>query len=173
MINRNKHSFMKKIGTFSLILLLTFTSFGCEALRKKFTRKKKKVDKSKELIPVFEPIDYARKEYSAEDAYKKAYSLWQVWSKELVTVIPRDSNDKNQRYLVAQIINQVTAMRDLLNEEKSSEIQKTLNKYMDIQNIYKKPESMRQRSIMTNKLRQANKELRLTFHPEQVFDYLK
>ncbi len=55
-------SHLRNKGKLSLLIVMvitiTITSLGCESLRKKFVRQKKKDVKDKDIIPVLDPIEY-------------------------------------------------------------------------------------------------------------------
>ena len=87
-------------SVFLMIFLGSFilSSIGCEPLRKKFVRQKKKDENAQQFIPVLDPIDYPAAVYSAEEGYRKHYSLWRVWHKELMVSLDEQGIDRRQKY---------------------------------------------------------------------------
>lgn len=162
-----------KIMTVLLLGVFLTSATGCEALRKKFTRKKKKTSVNEGPLPILEPIDYGRSEFAGVDAYKKAYSLWKVWTKEFYFVMNRETNDKNLRYLLSQMITQLTKMKDVLVEDKAQELGLIIDEYNEILETYNQPAAMRRLSVLKNQYRQIEKAVRHEFNPDEIGDYLK
>src|SRR5437899_1682173 len=111
----NSRSSLKAFLFFSLILVFLISSLGCEPLRKKFVRQKKKEQKE-EFEPVLDPIDYPAAVHSPTQDYKHAYGLWKVWNKELLQEIETNDNEKRQVYLLNESIEQLEAMEKLVQE---------------------------------------------------------
>ena len=59
----NKRCSMRII--FICLLSVSLIAGGCEPLRKKFTRQKKKDQETSAIIPILEPIDYPEKVHSS------------------------------------------------------------------------------------------------------------
>src|SRR3989338_3029470 len=124
--NRQKRLFYVSIVSVFLLLAVMTTS-GCEPLRKKFTRQKKKDQGgSSKFIPVLDPIDYPDKVVTPQESYRHYFSLWQAWDKELVMRIEEHASNKKIDFTVHQALAQLTEMEKLLTGEK----QKQLGQYI-------------------------------------------
>ncbi len=106
-------------------LCLSLAATGCEPLRKKFTRQKKKQIETTEA-PILEPIEYPKKEYSTHDVYKNHYSLFKAWYGELINSMWQRGNLKRELYLLNQATVNLMKMKELLAEES----QKPLEGYL-------------------------------------------
>ncbi|MCK5178742.1 MAG: hypothetical protein KAR32_04370, partial [Candidatus Omnitrophica bacterium] len=126
------------------LCVVALTLSSCTPLRRKFTRKKKKDRlESQRFIPVLEPIDYPQKIYSSLERYKHHYSLWRVWDRDLLYVIESDGSDKRQKYLLGQAIEKLERMKDLLVDEKKSELAPLIDDLREVGRVYEKQASMR------------------------------
>ena len=72
-ITKDKIWARSAIGIIIFLFLSTVLMTGCEPLRKKFTRKRKK-DQESEIMPVLDPIDYPARMDSPERRYRHFYS---------------------------------------------------------------------------------------------------
>lgn len=101
-------------GLAGVFLLVTLGSSGCQPLRKKFIRQKKKDQQESEMTPILEPLDYPEKVYSPEDLYKEQYSFWQVWYGDLLIAINDQESQKRQIYNLDKAITHLEEMKRLL-----------------------------------------------------------
>lgn len=124
----------KMIVMTSAVLFLSLSLSGCETLRKKFTRTKKKSQtEDTGFAPVLEPEEYPAPENNPVLSYKQHYSLLKVWYKDLWTALEDKFTDKQIRYLLKQINAQIDEMQKLLDQDKALELNKLkeLLKYFD------------------------------------------
>jgi len=107
------------------VLMLTVAVFvagalsGCEPLRKKFVRKKKN-DRTNEVIPVLDPVDYPALERSPLSVYQYHYNLWKVWLKDLTTALDDHDGQASRKQLAGmmdQLDIQLEGMQDVLSGE--------------------------------------------------------
>ena len=140
---------------------------GCSTLRRKFTRKKKE-DKevSQKFIPVLEPVDYPEKVYSPLEEYKKYYSLWRVWERDLLQSVRAEESTKRQRYLLAQTLEQLEEMANLLTPQKRAEFIAVVAQLRELDEVYEKPASMRNTFSMQKRIERNSREIRNNFAPE-------
>jgi len=144
----------------SFVLILAVSSSGCESLRKKFRREKKK-DKIVEDIPILEPIDYPETTHTPEELYKQHYSLFQVWFKELIEAVSdQDVGRKRQLYLLNQILVHLQEIKNLITEEKQESLSKKLDKLNRIKKDLEAPVSTRGMSSIVRELELLEKDLR-------------
>ena len=159
--------------SFFVILMTLFsfslTSVGCEPLRKKFTRKKKKEKEiSEEMLPVLNPIDYAPKIYTPEEKYRQHYGLWKIWSKDLLEAIEAKDNDKRQKYNLGQTIVQLTEMKKWIIEEKQRDLQTIIDDLNKIGLELEKPSIMRDYYFIKKTVEQNAKKIRNNFNLEVI-----
>src|SRR3989338_6501362 len=150
------------------ILLMNFFSSCClEPLRKKFTRQKKKDAATQEFIPVLDPIDYPPKFYSAESKYQHHYSLWQVWSKDFVTVLESEGeSDKRQQYLLNQMTIQLQEMMKYVKDEKRQVLESLLVELSGIQKQLNSPAPLRSMARMKSKTKVVTDRVRRELSPK-------
>jgi hypothetical protein len=145
---------------------------GCETLRKKFVRQKKKDREGQELIPIFEPVDYASQMISPEEQYKRFYSMWKIWNGDLIKTIDGEEPDSLIKYNVDQSIVQLTEMRKWLNEDKKIELDKTIKVLQSVQKDMEAPAVMRNPFQMKMKVERNAKAIRNSLNPQVVKDLL-
>jgi len=150
------------------VLVLSISLSGCEPLRKKFTRKKKG-EKKEEFLPILDPIDYPASRISAIEKYKYHYSLWQVWSKDLMQMLREPTMDKRKNYLLSQITQQLEEMKRWIPEEHQPKLGEALLAYDKLAKEMEKPEMMRSLSTMESRLRRAESFIKNQLKPAVVF----
>lgn len=111
---------MKKIVSIALILLLTAELTGCEAIQRKFTRKKKNT--------VVKPRFYREgmsETRSNLELYMVHYMYWKTWHEELIA--KAGENAKRDIMSCNEVITNLMDMRKRLVKEKAKE----LDSYID------------------------------------------
>src|SRR3989338_1218458 len=92
---------------------------GCEPLRKKFVRQKKKdASAATEVVPILQPEVYPEKVFDPVKQYKQHYGLWGVWHKDYLSILEDNGSDKRQIYVLTQMAAQLEKMENLLAGEK-------------------------------------------------------
>ena len=160
-------------GAIALILILGITTTGCEALRKKFIRKKSQKEKSEEFVPVLDPVEYPETVYTSQDRYKKLYSLWRIWQREMTSALTENQSSKRQRYILSQMIVQVEEMRGLLRDEKKETVGEVFRRLKDLEKDMQAPAPMRNLSIIKLKLRRISETMRDELKFAAVEDYIR
>ncbi len=151
------------------LCVVALTLSSCTTLRRKFTRKKKKDrDASQKFIPVLEPVDYAEKTHSSLEKYKHHYSLWRVWDRDILYVIENDGSDKRQKYLLGQAVEQLEGMKVLLVDAKRAEFTVRIDTLRDVEKVYEKPASMRNKFSIKKKIERNSRKIRNGFSPDPV-----
>ncbi len=155
-------------SVFLMIFLGSFilSSIGCEPLRKKFVRQKKKDENAQQFIPVLDPIDYPAAVYSAEEGYRKHYSLWRVWHKELMVSLDEQGIDRRQKYLVGQLVTQLSEMSKFVTEEKQKGLKDLSDTLFEVQEELEKPSGMRNMYSIKRKIEQSDKKMLNEFNPK-------
>ena len=152
---------MKRFLAVLVLLCLVLNLTGCEALRKKFTRKKKE--------PVKIPRVYQVKKYEkipSPELYKKHYAYWQSWQSELIKVLGQ--NHKKDMRCIDEIIGNLNDMQNILVPEKGDVLKVHVEKLARVKDI-----------IFNEELTQANKSyVMMTLEREdryikREFDYKK
>jgi len=160
---------LKQLGVFGVCLfVLSLSLSGCEPLRKKFTKKKKEV-KKEEFIPILDPIDYPPSQVSPLEKYKYHYSLWQVWSKDLVQLINEPTMEKRKNYLFTEILQQLDEMKRWIPQESLPKIEEAVSAYEGVRQELDKPEMMRNQSVLETRLRRAESFMMNELKPEAIF----
>jgi len=121
---------MRKAFIYFLVILI-FTSCGCETVRKKFARKRKQPEKQEEMILV--PQDYSREQLPADIAYMNYYNYWKSWHTELLQFLQEGSNVKKIRSCFEQIVLNLEHMKETLPEEKVKQLDNYISKVMLLQ----------------------------------------
>ncbi|MFA5142728.1 MAG: hypothetical protein WC522_00995 [Candidatus Omnitrophota bacterium] len=131
----------------AVVLVLSLT--GCDAVQRKFTRKKKVVKA---------PRIYQIKKYPVRppaELYKKHYSYWQSWQAELIQVFGQ--NSKKDKRCVEEAIGQLKDMRNILIPSKAEELERHIGRMEEARNV-----------ILRSQLTFANRDsLRMTFEREE------
>ena len=152
--------------------VLTVAVGGCTSLRKKFTRTKKEKANEQAFVPVLDPIDYPPPSVSPEERYRYNYSLWKVWYRDLVKNIDGKESDKNQKYLVGQIIAQLEEMKKWVSEAKQKELSERVGEWNAILAMYEKPAVMRSTMSLKRKAEASAKKIRDQLNPEATKEFL-
>ncbi len=160
---------MKNLGKRILVVtgLLSFCLNGCTPLKKKFTRKKKK-EHIEKFIPVLDPIDYPAPAQSSKERYAYHYSLWKIWSRDLLQTFDKKANEKNQRYLLGQIKFQMEEMRKWIILEKQQELDALIEEISRIEGLFNKPAPLRNGFSIKKKLELNAKKMRKGFKPAVI-----
>ncbi len=159
------------LALLSLFAIGLMSIQGCEPLRKKFRREKKK--KVKEEVPLLEPVDYPDHiERSVEDLYSHHYGLWRVWHRELTVNIMDDFSRKRQIYMVKKELANLLGMQVLLKEAKRKELGVLIEKIERIRKDLLSPIASQNASSMKRRLESTDKKIRQGFNPRVVADDL-
>ena len=151
------------------LVAVSFLLSGCETLKRKFTRQKKKdKEQAEEFVPVLEPEEYPEKVYSVADNYKYHYSLWQVWEKELSNAVSEKESNKRQLYMLNQMIIHVDALKKLVSQENLSGLEETLNDLNKLESQIKRPAPMHESFAILKELRKLEKKMRDHYKFEKI-----
>ena len=147
------------VGVIFLVAALGLS--GCEPLRKKFIRQKKKEKgESMETLPILEPLEYPEKVYSPEDLYKQHYSLWQAWYTDLLTAIDDRESTKREIYNLNQAVSHLEAMKKLLATDQQPELQAILRSLEEIREDLKQPQPFINLNYIRLELESVGKKIR-------------
>jgi len=165
---------LKYSRLFMAIVLVTglVSSVGCEPLRKKFTRKKKDREQTRD-IPVLEPIDYPEKIEQPLDILKQSYSMWLLWYGQWTTDMAETSTDKRLIYDLNQLVTLVDELQPVFAETRQALLQDYSRRLAKVRGEFDKPAALRNASYMRSDMRRIDKDFRANFKPEIAQEFLK
>jgi hypothetical protein len=106
-------------------------------------------------------------EKTPQEKYAYHFSLWTLWSQDLIDVLATGSgNEKRKKYLLAQIFVQLEEMSKYLNAEKQEAFQAVRRELTVLEEKMQKPESLRDESALKRTLQRTEKTMRNNFHPQ-------
>jgi len=170
-MSNQKHVHIKIWPIIGLLSIFMVTSFGCEPLRKKFTRKKKEDKVSQGFIPVLDPIEYDRKRVSSKEKYAYHFSMWRIWQRELSQVLETDSNDKRQRYLIAQLVIQMEEMDKWVEGATKDRVNEYLGELREINKELDRPAELQNKISIERKLTRISSKVRNNLNPKKEQNY--
>lgn len=169
---RRNERYLSVLSIVVVLCVLTVSAGGCTSLRKKFTRKKKEKTNAQAFVPVLDPIDYPPPSVSPEERYRYHYSLWKVWQRDLVQKIDGKESDKNQKYLIGQIIAELSEMKKWVTEARQKELSGFIGEWNAILAMYERPAAMRSTMSLRRKVEASAKKIRNRFNPEATKEFL-
>lgn len=158
---------MKRILVIVFIGILLLNLTGCEAVRKKFTRKKKQAVK---MPRIYQVKKYEKK--PSPDLYKKHYAYWMSWQSELVKVL--GENHKKDMRCIEEIVGNLKDMQNILVKEKADALQPhidNITKAKDI--IFKEDLTTVHGDLVRRILEKEERAIRRDFCFKKVKDHLK
>jgi len=156
------------------LLVIAISCSGCENLRKKFRRTKKKKDQVDNFVPVLTPIDYPAIIDTPADYYKQAYSLWSVWYGDMSGILlAEESTGKEEKFAINSLISQLERMAGLLNEEKAAGLKTIIAGFQEISAELDNAPQIRSKSRMKSQMRRLGSEVRKNYKLEFVEKDLK
>ena len=155
-------------------LVSAVSSSGCEPLRKKFIRQKKKdKEQTSEVIPILEPIAYPEKVYSSEELYKQHYTLWRAWYADLlIDISESNSSTKHLTYNLEQSILQLQEMQRLIVAERQGKLRSLINGLEKIREDFNQPRPLINTGSLKLKLESLGKEIREKYKFIKIQDNL-
>ena len=111
MVNSNLH----KKAAVVIVGLMVLSLSSCDSLRQKFTRKKKQGEEVQTFVPVLVPEEYPALQQKPEENYKENYALIKAWYTDLWTAIDDRNSAKYTHYIISQVSNHITQMKELVD----------------------------------------------------------
>ena len=170
--DRRNEYYLSVLSVLVILCVLTVSVGGCTSLRKKFTRKKKEKTNEQAFIPVLDPVDYPAPSVSPEERYRYHYSLWKVWQRDLVKNIDNKGSDKNQKYLLGQIIAQLAEMKKWVTGARQKELSEAIGEGNAILAMYERPAALRSSFSLKRKVEASAKKIRSRLNPEMMKEFL-
>lgn len=160
---------MNRVGKIILwVVLAAVLLSGCEPLRKKFIRQKKKGAEDSSVTPILEPYVYPEKAFDPTREYKHHYNMWGVWYKEFVIALEEKASEKRQRYLLSQMMAQLEGMDQLLTDEKRMELKELRNGLQELLDRFNTPSLMREGTQIKRNVMTLDRRLRENFRLKDV-----
>ncbi len=158
---------MKKTVTWFLLLIMLVNLTGCEAVAKKFRRKKKE--------PVKAPRIYQVKEYIKEptpELYKKHFTYWASWHSELIQEL--GGNHKKDLLCIEQIVSNLKDMQNILVLEKGKDLTPHIERLIRVRDIIVKEDlSTANQTYVLHTLEREERFIKKEFVYKKVRDCLK
>ncbi len=151
-----------------MLIFLVGTTSGCEAFRRKFTRKKKEDPSQSQAGVIFDPIDYPDIVKSPAEIYRQHYSLWKVWHSDLSIVLENDANEKKVRYVLGQMKEHLTAMRALLKEDVRPQMDAYLKEIDSLSLEFEKSPAFRNKVDILSRTQKLGRDVRNRFSPDKI-----
>lgn len=101
-------------------LVFCVSSMGCETLKKKFTRKRRRPEAQEVMI--VSPRDYSSHPFPAEVLYKQYFVYWKSWQQELVSNIGDRASHKKIVDCAEQALVNLRKMSAYLDDAKAAEL---------------------------------------------------
>jgi hypothetical protein len=149
------------IGLCALVLI----SSGCQPLRKKFTRQKKKDKEVSDFVPVLEPVDYPAKIHGAKEAYEQHYSLFRVWFSDYETASQQAGSERKLIYDLDASLKELDEMGNILKSPTKEDLAKIRAQVQLIRDQFDKPKAFRNEGKMGSQFRDADMAMRKKFKP--------
>ena len=155
-----------------VLCLMVLVSSGCQPLRKKFIRQKKK-QQVEEANPILTPIDYAPAQVSPQERYEHHYALWRVWHRDLAQEMMERENtfSKRQLYLLEEEIAQLEEMKKWVVPQKQEALNLRMEKLYKIRETLQRPLFDRENLTVKRQLDRLDKDIRQNFKPQVMEGY--
>lgn len=154
-----------------LIFVVMLNLTGCEPLRKKFIREKKN-DQSEESLAVLDPIDYPARMVNAGENYAYHFSMWNVWQKDFMNLLAKETNEKRKQHTIGQVLLQLKEMKRWLNIDKAAELDKIIGRYEIVLSEVSQPIQFQQLNKIRRSCLDLQSDIKNNFNPKQITDYL-
>lgn len=158
---------MKRLLAFILMFCVLLNITGCEAMRKKFTRKKKE--------PVRAPRIYQVKKYvkvPSPELYKKHYAYWMTWHSELLRVL--GENHKKDMVCIEGILSNLDDMQNILIDEKANKLRPHIESMVKVKGIMVNEDlTMFNKDYVRMALEREDRAIKREFVYDKVKDSLK
>lgn len=158
---------MKRIATFIIVICLAVSLVGCDAVQRKFTRKKKAAPKK--------PRIYQLKKYEKNptpELYNKHFVYWQTWSGELIEVL--GENRKKDARCIEEIVSNLKDMQNILVKEKADGLQKHIDRAEDARTtIMRGDMSFSVKASVKNTIEREDRAIKRDFITKKIRNYIK
>ncbi|MFH1479561.1 MAG: hypothetical protein ABIG92_07335 [Candidatus Omnitrophota bacterium] len=151
------------------IVAMALVSFcGCEAVQRKFVRKKKKEEM---ISAIVKTKDYS-KDLRVDELYKKHFLYWKVWQTELIDRLDATLKKRESCYLYT--LSSLDEMVKYLSGAKKEELKGIVNEIKSIEGlVYKKNLLGMEKYKIKNVLEKTKRTIYKNFSFDDVKDYLE
>ena len=157
---------MKKVLSLVIVLCVAVSLVGCDALQRKFTRKKKTVKAPR----IVQTKKYEKKPSPA--LYSKHFAYWQSWQSEIIQRL--GDNDKKDKRCIEEIIMQLEEMQGLLVPEKADALGKHIARLEGVRDtINRQGIDQANKSTVLIMLEREDRLIKKDFSLSQVRSYIK
>lgn len=158
---------MKKIMVMIITVCLAISLVGCDALQRKFTRKKKAAPKR--------PRIYQLKKYEKKptpELYNKHFVYWQTWSGEIIQVL--GDNHKKDMRCMEEIVGNLKDMQNILIAEKADGLQKHIERAEDVRTTISRGDmSFSVKANVKITLEREDRAIKRDFVTSKIKNYIK
>jgi hypothetical protein len=157
---------MKKLLYIMLICAMALSLAGCDALQRKFTRKKKAV----KMPRIYQTKKYVKK--PTPELYQKHYTYWMTWQSEILSKLGR--NKRKDARCMEEIIGQLQDMQNLLVPEKGDELTPHIERLSKVRDtIVKEEMSKSNETYVRMTLEREDRFVKREFSLNKVRGYIK
>jgi len=103
-----------------LVLVLLVALGGCETMRRKFTRKKRRSQTQETMIVV--PRDYSAHPFPNDAMYQQYFTYWKAWNQEWVSSLQDQDSHKKVVSCGEQTVANLEKMASYLTPEKKERL---------------------------------------------------
>lgn len=120
---------IKKVFILFSVSCLLFSTLGCEAFARKFTRKSKKTQHEEMVLA---PEEWKGPKASKPERYEQYFIYWRSWQNELSSAFLTNTSQKKKIDCAQQAKKNLVNMRFLLNESKQRQLDVYLKQLEDL-----------------------------------------
>ncbi len=171
---RNQHEKFQCKTLLLIVFVLCCQSLfsGCEPLKRKFIRKKRKEPLEATVEPIFDPETYPEKVKDTEQLYRSYYDLCLIWNKEVIANLEERMSDKKVLFSLNKLLKEMRKMESLVRGEPGKTIkdyQESLEKMIQ---EFSSPVAFRNYRGYIKKLMSMDRKIRKELNPELVLNDL-
>jgi len=115
----------KQLTMFGICCLMVISLIGCDAFVRKFTRKPKKENITREEM-VLVPEEY-KPTMTREQIYRQYFLFWQSWQDELIESLIQRRSNKKQVDCAQEALKNLANLRAMMKEDKQKKFDVYVN----------------------------------------------
>jgi hypothetical protein len=136
---------MRNILAIIVIAAFVFSTVGCEAFVRKFTRKPKK-DRMPQEEMVVVPQEYNTPQLTKEEQFRNYFFYWKSWQDELIEAL-LDTNQKKQVRCIDEAVKNLRELLPLLNADGQKVLNASLEKMNQLRGVLENDTYATQRAL--------------------------
>lgn len=158
---------MKRSAAFLIIVCLAVSLTGCDALQRKFTRKKKAPPKKPRIYQVQR---YEKK--PTPELYNKHFVYWQTFSSDMIARLGQ--NHKKDMRSIDEMVGNLKDMQNILVKEKADELQPHIDTAIDMRSTINRGDmSFSVKNSIHSTLEREDRAIKRGFITSKVKNYIK